>query len=194
MWNGRDPNEEISFNGSRWAGIDKWGDGIVTRGILLDVPGHRGTSYVGVDDPVQGEELQEIANKLGVQLSPGDAIAVYSGRDRWESSGRFWGADHTEDGRPLHAGLHASCLEFLRDNDAAVLAWDMLDATPNEWGLSFTVHGAIFSFGMALIDHCDLAPLALACAEEGRYAFMLVVAPLVVRGGTGSPVNPLALL
>ena len=34
--------------------------------------------------------------------------------------------------------------------------------------------------------------LAAACADEGRYEFLLVIAPLVVEGGTGSPVNPIA--
>ena len=47
--------------------------------------------------------------------------------------------------------------------------------------------------GVALVDNALLEPLAMACAEERRYDFMLVLAPLVVVGGTGSPLNPLAL-
>ena len=44
-----------------------------------------------------------------------------------------------------------------------------------------------------LLDSCLLEPLAQACEEEGRYEFMLTAAPLNVVGGTGSPLNPIAV-
>ena len=75
-----------------------------------------------------------------------------------------------------------------------MLAWDLMDAAPNQYGLPWTVHGAIFAFGVALIDNALLQPLADACAEEGRCDFMLTLAPLPWVGGTGSPVNPIAIL
>jgi hypothetical protein len=56
------------------------------------------------------------------------------------------------------------------------------------------VHGAIFAYGIALLDNALLQPLAEICAAEGRYEFMLLIAPLKVIGGTGSPANPIALL
>jgi len=46
---------------------------------------------------------------------------------------------------------------------------------------------------VALLDNALLEPLAKACAEEGRDEFMLVISPLPVLGGTGSPANPLAV-
>jgi hypothetical protein len=52
----------------------------------------------------------------------------------------------------------------------------------------------LFAFGVCLVDNARLDDLALACQEEGRYDFMLTLAPLVVTGGTGSPLNPIALL
>jgi hypothetical protein len=55
------------------------------------------------------------------------------------------------------------------------------------------VHGAISNFGIALVDNADLATLATTCRAEGRFEFMLVVAPLVVVGATGTPVNPLVI-
>jgi hypothetical protein len=75
----------------------------------------------------------------------------------------------------------------------SVLAWDLMDAAPNEYGLPWTVHGAIFAYGVALIDNALLQPLAAACAAEMRYEFMLTFAPLPLVGGTGSPVNPIAV-
>ena len=51
----------------------------------------------------------------------------------------------------------------------------------------------IFAYGVGLVDDALLEPLAAACAEEGDYEFMLMVLPVVIIGGTGSPANPVAL-
>lgn len=194
MWQGRDPDVELTSRGSRWGSVDKWHRGIVTRGVLLDVPAFRREPYVTHERPVHGEELEAVATAQGVVIEPGDALVVYSGRDRWDDEHPAWGTELTESGEQWRPGLHASCLAFLRDTDCAALAWDMLDHAPNDWGIPWTVHGAIFAYGIAMVDNCDLAPLARACAQLGRYEFMFVVSPLVVHGGTGSPVNPLAIL
>ncbi len=53
---------------------------------------------------------------------------------------------------------------------------------------------AINALGMCLLDNLDLEALSRACAEVGCFEFLLVVAPLIVPGGTGSPVNPIAVL
>ncbi|MEV4596822.1 cyclase family protein [Amycolatopsis sp. NPDC049253] len=188
LWQGRDPDVELTSRGSRWGSVDHWREGIVTRGVLLDVPAFRGEPYVTLDRPVHGAELEEIAEAQGVAVGPGDAVVVHCGRDAWDRENPPWG---TETSRP---GLHASCLAFLRDHDCAALAWDMLDRAPNDGGVPWTVHGAIFAYGLAVVDNCALEPLAAVCAEEGRHEFLFVVAPLVVEGGTGSPANPLALL
>ncbi len=189
MWGGRDPAEAFDAEGARWGAIHHWRDGIVTRGVLLDVPKHRGEPFVAVDRPVHGWELEEIARAQGVALEPGDALLVHSGREAWaaQAEGTAYGAGVS---RP---GLHASCLPFIRDNDVAVLVWDMMDAQPTGYDIPWTVHGVVFAYGVGLLDNALLQPLAEACAEEGRYSFMLTVAPLPVVGGTGSPVNPIAL-
>ena len=51
----------------------------------------------------------------------------------------------------------------------------------------------IAGMGLHLLDNLDLRDLSGACAERGRAAFFMVVAPLRVEGGTGSPVNPIAI-
>ena len=60
--------------------------------------------------------------------------------------------------------------------------------------LPWSVHGSIFAYSIGLLDNALLQPLAKACFEEGRYEFMLTVNPLRAVGGTGSPVNPVAIL
>jgi kynurenine formamidase len=188
LWNGRNSKEQITSTGARWGAIHHWRDGITTRGVLLDVPKHRGEPFVTQEQPVHGWELEAIAKAQGVSLEPGDALCVYSGREAWQQASPTWSGYGA-----TSPGLHASCLPFLRDNDVAVLSWDLMDARPNEYGIPWTVHGAIFAYGIALVDNSLLQPLAEVCAEEARYEFMLTLAPLPVVGGTGSPVNPIAL-
>lgn len=187
MWQGWNPGETITTSGTRRGGIENWSSGIVTRGVLLNVPAFRGTDYVTADRPVYGEELRAVADHQGVEVQPGDCLVVYSGRQRWNEHNPPIGTE------PVRPGLHASCLEYIRDTDCALIAWDMQDATPVAWGMPWSVHAAIHAFGVAIIDNCDLADLAAACAAEQRDDFMLVVAPLIVTGGTGSPANPLAV-
>jgi kynurenine formamidase len=197
MWNGRDPQAEFHTSGFTWGDIEQWGDGIVTRGVLLDVPRHRGVDCVEQDEPVHGWELEAICAERGVELAPGDALVVHCGRDAWSAKhGRPWGSGPNL-GRPgprdPRPGLHASCLEFIRDTDASLLVWDMLDLLPNGLDVVHSVHAAIYLFGVALVDNALLGPLAAACQEEGRDDFLFTLGPLRVKGGTGSPVNPLAL-
>jgi kynurenine formamidase len=194
MWNGRDPAQTVTFDGVTFGGVQHWGDGLITRGVLLDVPKYRGEPYVTLDRPVHGWELEEIARAEGVTLGPGDALVVYSGREALQRDypDRFYQAP-LGTANPERPGLHASCLPFLRDHDIAILVWDMMDHTPNGYDIPWAVHGAIFSYGIALVDNALLEPLAQACIEEGRYEFMLSIAPLKVVGGTGSPANPIAL-
>jgi kynurenine formamidase len=191
MWDGRKPSDTLNFDGASYGTVDQWKEGIITRGVLLDVPRYRGKPYVTVEEPVHGWELEEVASAQGVSLEPGDALLVYSGREAYSKDhGGIWANSVTGQPRP---GLHASCLPFIRDNDASILGWDMMDASPNEYGIPWSVHGVIFAYGVALLDNSLLEPLADACAQEGRYEFMLSVNPLYVPGGTGSPVNPIAV-
>jgi kynurenine formamidase len=193
MWNGRSAEDVLGLDGARWGTIDRWRDGITTRGVLVDVPAFRGTDHVEPGAPVTADELDAIVAAQGVAVEPGDALVVYSGRDRWEAAHGPWGGGADGDGRPSRPGLDASCVRFLKERDVSVLAWDMMDAFPHGYEVPWTVHSAIFALGVALVDNCALGPLAQACREEGRQEFMFVVAPLVIPGGTGSPANPLAL-
>jgi hypothetical protein len=187
MWGGRQPSEAVTSRGLRWGGIEHWRHGLVTRGVLLDVPAHRNTPYAAIGEPVHGWELGDICASQGVEVGSGDAVLVYCGRDQWEL------VDPDGTSRPDRPGLHASCLKFLSDRDTPMLVWDMIDAAPHGYPIPWSVHAAISNFGIALVDNADLAPLAATCRVEGRYEFMLVVAPLVVVGATGTPVNPLVI-
>ena len=181
MWQGHNPDEEITTQGAQFADITHWSDGIITKGVLLDVPRHRGEPYVTADRPVQASELEAIAQAQGVRVEAGDALLVHSG----------WTA-HQDSDDSGGAGLHPSCAEFIRDHDVALLGWDLMDARRSS-SLPWPVHGVLFNFGVALLDNALLEPIAEACAEENRYEFMFILLPLNVARGTGSPANPVAM-
>ena len=188
MWDGKNPDDVIGFSGANYGTVDEWKEGILTRGVLLDVPKFRNVPYVTIEEPVHGWELEDVAASQQVEIHAGDAVFVYSGRDKYASeNGGRWG---TPEGRP---GLHASCLPFVKKYDISILGWDMMDARPDPYGLAFPVHGVLFNYGVALLDNALLEPLAEACAEEERYEFMFMGLPLNVARGTGSPANPVAM-
>ncbi len=186
MWQGRDPDVEVTTRGATFGTIDAWSDGIITRGVLIDVPRHRGVSHVTLDQPVHGWEIEEIARAQGVDVEPGDALLVYSGKDAFVAAGGSYGGGD----RP---GLSVTCAKFIRDHDVSLLGWDMMAARPDPYGLAFPVHGVLFNYGVALLDNALLEPIADACAEEARYEFMFMALPLKVARGTGSPANPIAM-
>lgn len=189
VWNGRDYGDAVTHKGVTAGDVEVWKEGIVTRGVLLDVPAHRGAPSVTAERPVHGTELEAIERVTGVHVEPGDAVFVHCGREAWEREhGAYVKA------LPRRPGLHASCRRYLRERDVAILGWDMMDVAPHEYDSPWAVHGILQAYGVLLLDSVALGDLAAACADEGRYEFMVVVAPLRVAGGSGSPVNPIAVL
>ena len=189
MWNGRDPDKELDTFGPHFADIAAFSSGLITRGVLLDVPRYRQAPFVTVAEPVRGEELEAIAKDQNVTIRPGDALLVYSGREAFaREAGAPYGPASAQ--RP---GLHQSCAKFVRDTDVAVLCWDMHDAMPDPQGLAWPMHRVLYRYGVPLVDNALLEPLAKACLEEKRQEFMFVALPLNIPRGTGSPANPIAL-
>jgi kynurenine formamidase len=100
------------------------------------------------------------------------------------------------DPRQKLAGLYASCLPWLHERGVAALGCDgVSDVVPSQVeDVPLPIHSvAIVAMGLHLLDNLELEALARACAEERRWEFLLVVAPLVLFRGTASPVNPIAI-
>jgi len=189
MYNGR-PISEVTEEGARSNSIEHWRDGIVTRGVLYDVARHRGVSHVSVEEPVHGWELQDVAKAQGIEPHAGDAVLIRSGRKAFEEA------------NPDHAnvfampGNHASIIEFLHLTDASLLGWDLMEAAgQEEYGTPIgPIHCFVIPYmGLAILDNADFEGLSEICAKLNRWEFQLIIAPLVVIGGTGSPSNPIAV-
>ena len=182
---------------TRTGTIEHWRHGVVTRGVLYDIPRLRGTDFVAPGEPVHGWELADAAAAQGVTPASGDAVLIRCGADAYfrQTAGPQAFA--------FPAGVHASAVEFLYETEAALLCWDFQDAPtadqgiPNPGGfpMALHVHHILLPYmGMPIIDNADFEALSQACAALGRWTFQFVTAPLVLEGGTGSPVNPLAVL
>jgi kynurenine formamidase len=188
LYNNRPFEENLSGTGAEWGSLDAWFEGIVTRGVLLDVAAGRAEGYVSEGNPVTPADLDAAAKRSGVSVEAGDVVVVRSGRAVYEETHGPYGAGP----RP---GLHIACMTWLRHHDVAVIAWDMHDERPVGYGdMEFGVHLAIPLLGLCLIDNTYPERLVAACAAEGRYEFLFTAMPLRLVGGTGCPVNPLAIL
>jgi kynurenine formamidase len=167
-------------------------EGIQTRGVLLDVARLRGVDWLTPDAPIMVEDLEACERAQGVRVSAGDVLLVRTGDGRRRREGADW--------RPEmhgHPGMHASCLPWLHERGVAALGSDgPQDVVPSGYpGMYLPIHSVgIVAMGLWLIDNCQLEDLAAACAEFGHYDFLFTLLPLRMTGGTGSPVNPVALL
>jgi kynurenine formamidase len=189
LYNGY-PAETVTAHGATKLGIHQLRAGIVTRGVLLDIPALRGVDALAPGEPIFPDDLEAAEKQAGLEVQPGDALLVRTGRWAWRRAHGPW------DAGSLAAGLDASCLPWLRGRDVAALGSDgVSDVLPSRVnGVGMPIHTvAIVAMGVHLLDNLDLDALAAACAEESRWEFLFTVAPLVLRRGTASPVNPIAL-
>lgn len=185
------PCEAVTAHGALQLGIHHVAEHVVGRGVLLDVASHRGVDALEPGTPILVEDLEAAEAAAGATVGPGDLLLVRTGRWRWREEHGPW------DARSTIAGLHASCLPWLRERDIAVLGSDgVSDVLPSQVpDAALPIHSvAIVAMGVHLLDNLDLEALAAACRDEGRWTFLLTVAPLLLFRGTASPVNPLAML
>jgi kynurenine formamidase len=192
MYNGKPAESVTTTFGAMHHAITALKDGIVTRGVLLDVAAARGVGWLepGEAHAVYPEDLEAAEAHGGVTVSEGDVLVMRTG---YGKKVRDNGPDDVARGG--RAGWHAACLPWLRARGVAAIACDTAqDAIPSGYA-SFRnpIHEVgIVAMGLWLIDNCDLETLATTCTESGRYEFLFTLAPLRWVGATGSPANPLA--
>ncbi|MFF5074236.1 cyclase family protein [Micromonospora olivasterospora] len=162
MYNGRSHSLVDAATGSAWAAVTAAANGIVTRGVLLDVARVRDVPWLEPGQGVFPEDLEEAERRQGVRVRSGDAVLLRTGYGRVRhEAGAASGF--------TQAGWHASCLPWLREREVALIGAD----TPREVQPSgyedvlMPVHAvSLVAMGLWLLDNCDLT--------------------------SGSPVNPIA--
>lgn len=165
-------------------------NGILTRGILIDIARLKGVEYLEPGTPIYVEDLEAWERMAGVKISSGDAIFLNVGR--WVRRAKL-GPWNLSSANGMAAGLHASVIPWLRARDVAIVASESaLSVAPGGDTPSAVHHFVINELGGIVIDNCDLTELVAAAAARNRWEFMVTIAPLAINGGTGSPVNPIA--
>ncbi|MGH7863631.1 MAG: cyclase family protein [Candidatus Binataceae bacterium] len=191
MYNGFDASE-VGSHGARKCAIDVARNGIVSRGVLLDIPKIKNVEWIEPGERIMPADLDAAEKDHRVQVEEGDVLLIRTGRATRRKVKGGW--DPWREGLP---GLDASCLPWLHERRIAVLGSDgASDVAPSGFeDLLLPIHvGTLVAMGIHLIDNADFDAAAQACARARRYEFLFVMAPLVLERGTASPVNPIAVL
>ena len=190
LYNGR-PAKSVSDTGAALETVEVLKDGLIGRGVLLDIPRARGVDWLQPGDSVLPQDLDEAERRQQVSAGEGDILLVRTGHaTRLDELGP-WDTANSK------AGLHPNCAEFLSTRRVAALGCDgNSDTAPAiTEGVGFPIHVlALTALGVHLLDYLHLDRLADACDQAGRWEFLFVGAPLRIAGGTGSPLNPVAVL
>jgi kynurenine formamidase len=187
---GGSPASSVTAQGARADTIDVLKDGLVGRGVLLDVPRTRGVPWVEPGEHIFREDLEAAERAQGVRVEAGDILLVRTGHTRRLAELGPWNTPEAK------AGLHPRAASFLADRCVAALGSDgNSDTAPSTTeGVGFPIHVlALNALGVHLLDYLQFEDAARHCESEGRWEFLFAAAPLRIAGGTGSPINPTAI-
>jgi kynurenine formamidase len=178
MYNGF-PAASVTSRGAKHCGIDKVGP-IVTRGIFVDFG-----DEIDPEGAIGPDQLAAKIAVLRVEPQPGDALLVRTGWLRAFRTGKV--------GKHATAGLHHDCAEWLVRSGIALVAADNIavEVIPSrDPACAMPLHIAVTrDHGVYLAELLDLEALAAAAPAT----VMLVIAPLQIKGGVGSPITPVAV-
>jgi kynurenine formamidase len=185
------PEGSVTAKGAGENTIEVLRNGLVGRGVLLDIPRVRGVEWLEPGEHVFGEDLESAEREQGVRVGPGDILLVRTGHVRRLTDLGPWNTPAEK------AGLHPTAMRFVADRGVAALGSDgNSDTAPSSTdGVDFPIHVlAITAMGIHLLDYLQFEDLRLVCERVERWEFLFMAAPLRIIGGTGSPINPVAVL
>ena len=193
MWNGYDCRE-VTTAGAQKAGIEKTKDKMVGRGVFLDLPRVKGVKYLEDGYPITCADLDEAAEKQGVEVREGDYVVLRTGMmERCLEDGSWDG--YAGGDAP---GLAFETLDWIYEKKIAGYASDTWgnEVRPCETdeNINQPWHWiAIPIMGLTMGEIWYLKDLADDCAADKVYEFMFVGPALPITGAVGSPCNPLAI-
>jgi kynurenine formamidase len=194
MYNGYSVADNITpETGCKKDDIMAWKDGVVTRAVLYDIPQLKGVDWIEPGTPITRADLEAWEKKSGVKAGPGDVLLLYVGR--WKRRA----AKGPQAG--VVAGYYPDVIPFIKQRDVAFIGHDFnIDWSPRPgWGAEQgipvnPIHQAVLNWmGVSIVENLDLERAVETARSLKRYEFMLTFSPIPVQGGTGSPLNPLAV-
>jgi kynurenine formamidase len=189
VYNGK-PSGALTEQGAAVSTIEVLENGLVGRGVLLDVPRLRGVPWLEPGEHVFPEDLEAAEREQGVTVGKGDVLLVRTGHARRLAELGPWDTTNAK------AGLHPTTTLFLAERRVAALGSDgNSDTAPSTTEeIDFPIHAlTLNAMGLYLLDYLQFEDLVPACERAGRWEFLFVGAPLRIVGGTGSPLNPIAI-
>jgi kynurenine formamidase len=188
MYNGV-PAPSTVVDGHRRLSVEAFGNGIVSRGVLVDIPWLRGLPYLEPGTVIIPAELDAWQKKTGVTIRSGDVVFVRTGRWAVRDTRGPW------DIGAKAAGVDASAAPWFKRRDIAIFgsdgAGDVIPTTVK--GVDFPLHPLfLVAMGTPMLDQCDLEAVSKAARTRGRWTFLVTLAPLRASSATGSPVNIIA--
>lgn len=175
----------VRSNGLRKLGIDK-APPMFSRGVLVDVARHRGVDHLPAAYEITADDIRETLTAAGTELRAGDAVLIRTGWiNTWDRDDVSYHGD-----RP-GIGLDAS--EYLARADVTLVGADNSGVEVIPWasGTVCPVHQFLIrDCGIYLLEFLDLEALS----QTGATEFLFVATPLRIRGATGSPIAPVAVL
>jgi kynurenine formamidase len=184
------PASTVSSTGGPRGAITVAAAGVVSRGVLLDMPRLRGVDWLEPGEVISRAELEAAEQAEGVQLAEGDILLLRTGHYGRRLALGAWSAATQK------AGLHPQTMALLHERRIAAAGFDGDgDVIPHAVaGISYPIHClGINAMGLHFMDSLNLEDVATVCAAERRWAFACVIAPLKLVGGTGTLVNPIAI-
>jgi kynurenine formamidase len=191
LYNGLAVEEAVGSVGASRQTMDVAHNGLVSRGVLLDIPRLRGTAWVEPGEALLRDELEAAERSQGVRMGEGDVVLLRTGHARKRLDEGPWDAANAK------AGVHTSAMPLFHERKVAAIGFDGDgEAVPSNCeGVMYPIHAiGVNAMGLYFLDSLLLEDLAAACEVQGRWEFLLVIAPLRLAAGTGSPVNPIAVL
>ena len=185
VYNGIVAEDIVGFFGSTKLGIEKTPP-IFTRGVLLDVAAARGVDVLEPGYAVTERDLKECLEAKKMKLEAGDAVLVRTG---WM---KYWMTDNKKFLGTV-PGIDYSAAKWLADQGAAIVGadtWNVeVDPTEDLRGADAVHQHLLTKNGIRLIENLSLDELS----RDGVSEFLFVCLPLRLKGGTGSPITPIAV-
>jgi len=183
FYGGRSTAEVIRRGQLESLSVAALGDGVATRGVLLDVAAAQGIPFFEAGRGVSADDLDRAEEWAGVQVGSGDAVVVHIGVDPQRRKEGPW------------AGLLLSAIEWIAEREVSIYTGDCIERIPSEMpDLPLPLHTlGIVYVGLIIVDNPDLDDLIETCADLKVNEFLFCIAPLKVVGSTGCPINPLCI-
>lgn len=189
LFGGVTSSEVVDANGSRWSSVDKLGP-VVSRGVLLDIALFENKKWIEPGTAVTKEDILGIEKKFNFTIGTGDIVLLRSGHFARRAELGVWDPSNFSSGFALDA------IDLFKERKVSVIGADGdSDCRPSPViDVDSPIHVlALTGLGIPLLDNLQLEPLAATCASLNRWTFTMAISPLNVPGGTGSPVNPIAV-